>query len=444
MIDLSPVLATVILLGGILVFVLLGYPIAFAIGGLGVLMGFLLFGPPVFSLMYDRVFSVVFNFVYLAVPLFIFMGIMLETTGVADRMYEALYVSLGGLRGGLAIVTIVLGTILAACVGIVGASVTMLTLVALPSMLKRGYSKSLAAGSVCAAGTIGTLIPPSLIMIIYGPIAQVSVGRLFMGAIVPGLLLSTLYCVYIGIRCLLQPEAGPAIAIEERTVPFIKKTRMVVVSVFPTALIVLAVLGTIFFGIAPPTEAAAVGATAAILLSIAYRRFSFQSLREAVLRTFRVSSMILLVAALAVAYMGVFLLAGGGGVVQDLILRAPGGRWGVFVAIQAAIFVLGFFLTIEGIIFIVIPIVAPMLPLLGFDPVWFGTITMINLQAAYMSPPVAPAVFYFRGAVSKESGMTMGDVFRGIVPFLMLVITTMVLCVAFPKLVLWLPGQMLG
>ncbi len=443
MISLSPEIATLIMLGGVVLVVLLGYPLAIAVGALSLYMGFLILGPPVFSLMYGRITSVLLTYVYLAIPLFVLMGAMLEKTGIADKMFEALYLLLGGFRGGLAIMTIVLGAILAACVGIVGASVVMLTLVALPSMWRKGYSRSLAAGCICAGGTIGTLIPPSLIMVIYGPVAQVSVGRLFMAAIIPGIALTVLYCVYVGVRCWLDPKSGPGVADEVRSVPFTKKVWTAVAAIAPTSLIILAVLGTIFFGVAPPTEAAAVGASAAILLSVAYRKFSFRALREAALRTLRVSAMIYLIASLSQAFMAVFLASGGGGVVEDLILSAPFGRWGVFLAIQAAIFLLGFFIAIEGIIFIVIPLVAPLLPELGFDPLWFGAITMINFQAAYLSPPLAPAIFYFRGALSAEYAIPMVDVFRGVMPFLILIIIAMVLCVVFPELTLWLPGQML-
>lgn len=444
MIDMHPQLATLIMLGGILVVVLIGYPIALSVGGFALVMGLLVYGTPVFSLMYARVFEIIGSYVFLAVPLFVLMGTVLERTGIADKMYDAFYLWLGGFSGGLGVVTILLGTILAACVGVIGASVTMLALVALPAMVRRGYSKSLAAGAVCAGGCLGTLIPPSIAMVVYGPMAQVSVGRLFMGGIVPGLTLAALYCIYIGVRSRFQPSIAPAIPAEERGVPFTEKTWKLMVAVAPTSLLIIAVLGTIFLGIAPPTEAAAVGALAAILLSVAYRKFSVRSLQEACLRTLRVSSMIFLIASLSVAFIGVFLGAGGGRVIQDLVLAVPGGRWGAFIAMQAAIFVLGFFIDLTGIIFIMIPIIAPLVSLLGFDPVWFGIITMLNFQLAYLTPPLAPALFYFKGAAGAEFGITMGDIYRGAMPHLALVVATLLLCVAFPDLILWLPGRMLG
>ncbi|MBA7530837.1 C4-dicarboxylate TRAP transporter large permease protein DctM [subsurface metagenome] len=278
MIDLSPEIVTIIMLGGVLVGVLAGYPLAIPVGALALIMGFLLFGTGVFSLLYARLYSLIHSYVLLAIPLFVFMGAMLERSGIAERMYAALYLWLSGFRGGLAIITVVMGTVLAACVGIIGASVTMLSLLALPSMLKRGYSKSLASGSVCAGGTLGILIPPSIMLVIYGPMAGISVGKLFMAAFIPGLVLSGLYVTYIATRCFFQPKIAPAVPVEERAVPFLKKTAMLLTSLVPPALLIMAVLGSIFLGIAPPTEAAAVGAFAATILTIAYRRFNFEVL----------------------------------------------------------------------------------------------------------------------------------------------------------------------
>ena len=377
MIDLSPEIVTIIMLGGVLVGVLAGYPLAIPVGALALIMGFLLFGTGVFSLLYARLYSLIHSYVLLAIPLFVFMGAMLERSGIAERMYAALYLWLSGFRGGLAIITVVMGTVLAACVGIIGASVTMLSLLALPSMLKRGYSKSLASGSVCAGGTLGILIPPSIMLVIYGPMAGISVGKLFMAAFIPGLVLSGLYVTYIATRCFFQPKIAPAVPVEERAVPFLKKTAMLLTSLVPPALLIMAVLGSIFLGIAPPTEAAAVGAFAATILTIAYRRFNFEVL-----------------------------------------------NW-------------------IGIIFIMVPILAPIAPALGFDPLWFGMMIIINLQMSFMTPPFASAIFYLRGSAAPELGVTMGDIIRGVFPFVGLIIIGLGLCIAFPQLILWLPHQMI-
>lgn len=320
MIDPSSEIITVIMLGGILFGVLLGYYTGIVVGAVGIAVGYLLFGNMVFELVYQRLYTIVLSYPFLAAPLFIFMGAMLERSGVAEALYDALYVWLGGLKGGLAITTILMGTILAACVGIIGASVTMLSIVALPAMIKRGYSKSLASGAVCAGGTLGILIPPSIMLVIYGPMAVVSVGKLFMAAMFPGLLLSFLYCSYVGIRCLVQPSIAPPVPIEERRVSFARKTIKVIIAVVPTAIIILSVLGTIFFGLAPPTEAGAMGAFAATLLALAYRRLNYRTLRETMVQTMRITAMIMLIGAMSVAFVGVFMSARCGNVVQDIIL----------------------------------------------------------------------------------------------------------------------------
>jgi tripartite ATP-independent transporter DctM subunit len=443
MIDLSPEVVTIIMLAGVLFGVLIGYPLAIPVGAIGLIMGFLLFGTGVFDMYYARLFKLIHNYVLLAVPLFVFMGVMLESSGIAERMYGALYLWLSGLRGGLAITTVLIGTILAACVGVIGASVTMLALLALPSMIKRGYSKSLASGAVCAGGTLGILIPPSIMLVVYGPMANISVGKLFMAAFVPGFVLSSLYISYILIRCFFQAHLAPAVPIEERAVPFWKKTAMLATSLVPPGLLILAVLGSIFLGIAPPTEAAAVGAFAATLLTIAYRRFSFDTLKHTALQTLKVTSMILLIGGLSFAYVGVFIPAGGAKVVEGLILGAPGGRWGAFAMVMFVIFLLGFFIDWIGIIFIMVPIIAPIAPVLEFDPLWFGMMIVINLQMAFMTPPMAAAIFYLRGSAAPELGVTMGDIIRGVFPFVVLIMIGLGLCVAFPQLILWLPSLMI-
>jgi len=443
MIHLSPEIITIIMLGGVLLGVMTGYPVAIPVGALGLIMGWLLFGAGAFNMYYERLFTLIHSYVLLAIPLFVFMGIMLESSGIAEKMYASLYLWLSGLRGGLAIITMLVGTILAACVGIIGASVTMLALLALPSMVKRGYSKSLASGTVCAGGTLGILIPPSIMLVVYGPMAGISVGKLFMAAFIPGFLLSGLYITYIAIRCFLQPEIAPAVPAEERAVPFWKKTAMLATALVPPGLLILAVLGTIFFGIAPPTEAAAVGAFAATLLTIAYRRFSFDILKHTALETLKVTSMILLIGGLSFAYVGVFVPAGGAKVVEAFIRAAPGGHWGAFAMIMFIIFLLGFFIDWIGIIFIMVPILAPIAPAIGFDPLWFGMMIMINLQMAFLTPPMASAIFYLRGAADPELGVTMGDIIRGVTPFVMLIIVGLGLCVAFPQIILWLPSVMI-
>jgi len=443
MIDISPELLTIIMLGSIFLGVITGFPLAIPIGGVAVIIGFLLYGDNSFDLIYSRIFGLVTNYTLLAVPLFIFMGGMLERSGIAEKMYDALYVWLGGLRGGLAIVTVIIGTALAATVGIIAASITMLGLVALPAMVKRGYDKSLASGTVVAAGCLGILIPPSIMLVVYGPMAMISVGKLFMAAFPAGFLLSGLYIAYITIRCWLRPEDGPTIPRAERTVPFLKKTTMLLGSIAPTALLILAVLGVIFLGIAAPTEAAASGAVVATLLALVYRRLTFKIFTRTALETFRLTGMILLIGSCAYAFVGIFLSAGCGRVVEELILSMPGGKWGAFGIIMFIIFMLGFFIDWIGILFIIIPIISPLVEPLGFNPLWFAMMVCVNLQTSFMTPPFAPGIFFLRGTVSPELGLSMADIIRGVIPFIILVIVAVVLFVVFPEIVLWLPELMI-
>ena len=441
--ELSPEVITIIMLGGFMLAVLSGYPIAISIGGLALIVGFALTGPPVFIQIYARMFRLIHNYTFLAVPLFIFMGSMLSSSGITEKLYDALYVWLSRLRGGLAVVTVLIGTILAACVGIIGASVTMLSLIALPAMLRRGYSKSLATGAVCAGGCLGILIPPSIMLIIYGPMANLSVGKLFMAAIFPGLLLSALYIAYILIRSYFQPDIGPSVPAEESTMPFVKKTKMLVTALIPPVILILAVLGAIFLGIAPPTEAAAVGALAATILAITHRMFNMKVLKEALMNTFQVTSMMLLIAAASFAFVGVFLGAGGGKVVENLLMSVPGGRWGAFATVMFIIFILGFFMDFLGILFIMVPIIAPIIPKLGFDPLWFGMMICVNFETSFMTPPMAQSIFYLKGTLRPELGVTTGDIIRGVFPFVGLIVIGLVLLVIFPQIILWLPSAMI-
>lgn len=443
MTEMSPELMTILMLAGVLVGVLIGYPLAIPVGAVGLIFGLLAYGKSVPDLLYNRLFSLMHTYTLLAIPLFVFMGVMLERSGIAERLYRALYLWLSGFNGGLAVITVLIGTIMAACVGIIGASVTMLAIFALPSMLRRGYDKSLASGTVCAGGTLGILIPPSIMLVIYGPMAGISVGKLFMAAFFPGFTLSALYSGYIAIRCYVQKGLGPPVPVEERRVPFMRKTAELMTSLVPPALLILAVLGSIFFGIAPPTEAAAVGALAATILAVAYRRFSVQVLKDTATQALSVSSMIYLIGGLSFAYVGVFIGVGGDKVVEDFILGAPGGRWGAFAAVMFIVFLLGFFIDWIGIVFIMVPILAPIAPALGFDPLWFGMMLIINLQMSFMTPPFASAIFYLRGSADPQLGVTMGDIIRGVAPFVVLILIGLGLCVLFPQLITWLPSKMI-
>ena len=443
MTELSPEIITLIMMGGIFLGIFTGYPIAFVFGTVGLIVGSAVWGLQAIDVIYVRIYEMMMNYILLAVPLFVFMGVMLERSGITERLYNALYLWLGGFRGGLAILTVLIGTILAACVGIIAASITMLALVALPSMVGKGYSKSLAAGSVCAGGCLGILIPPSVMLVVYGPTAGISVGKLFMGAFFPGFTLSILYCIYIAFRSYLQPQIAPSVPAEERRVPFLKKTVMLVTALGPVAILIMSVLGVIFLGIAPPTEAAGCGAFVATVLTIVYRRFSFRILKDVIRITMRTCGFIFLIITMAVAFTSVFLGAGCGDVVEEIILGAPGGRWGIFAIIMFIIFLLGMFIEWIGIVLIMVPIITPIAISLGFDLVWFSIMVCVNLQMAFMTPPVAGGIFICRGACPPELGVSMGDIIRGVLPFVIIIIFGLTLMTIFPEIILWLPAQMI-
>jgi len=443
MIDISPEILTIAMLGGLIVTVLSGYPLALPIGAIALLVGYLAFGGSVFGIIYQQVFSILHNYVLLALPLFIFMGVTLEYSGIADRMYDALFLILSGFRGGLAIITVLLGTVLAACVGVITASVTMLTTLSLSSMVKRGYDHSIATGAICAGGSLGILIPPSVMLVIYGPMARISVGKLFMAAIFPGLILSGLYITYIAVRCFFQPKLAPVVPVEERAVPATYKVRLLFTAALPPIFIILAVLGSIFGGIAPPTEAAAIGGFAALVLTAAHRRLNWPTLKNILLRSLNISCMVMLIGAMSVAFTAVFIKGRGGEVVQAAVLAAPGGRWGAFAAVMLMYFILGFFIEWIGIFFIMVPILAPLAPILGFDPLWFGMMICVNLQMSFLTPPYAFAIFVLRGVAPPELGVTTAEIIRGVIPYIIIIIVVLGLCVAFPAIMLWLPAQMI-
>jgi len=443
LIDVSVEVIAAVMILALLALVMIGFPLAFSLGGLGVVGGMVLWGPRMFEMYYLRYFSILSNYTFLAVPLFVFMGLMIEKSGVSGRLFEALYLWLGRLPGGLAIITVLIGTIIAACVGIIGASVVMLGLVALPAMLQRNYNKELACGAVCAGGSLGILIPPSVMIVLYGPMAELSVGKLFMAAFIPGLMLSGLYVFYIGVRCIVQPGLAPPLDATERSVPLSVKIRMLVMSLLPTGALILAVLGSIFFGIAAPTEAAAVGAVASIVLAAGYKTLNIAVLKTTALDTLRVTSMVIFVAVGASLFTGTFLSSGCGQVISDAVVAAPMGRWGSFAVIMVIVIILGMFIDWVGILLVMIPLVTPIGAALGFDPIWFALMIMINLQISFISPPFAYAIFYLRGIVQPEWGVDTGHIIRGVLPYVGLVAVGLALCSLFPQIVTWLPEHMI-
>lgn len=433
-------LVTLLMFGCLLVFLILGLPIGFTTGGLAVLFAWLLLGPASLYTIASYTFSWMGNYAVVAVPMFIFMANMLANSGVVDDLFSTLYVWAGPLRGGLAIITVIISTIMAAMVGIVGATEVTMGLVALPAMLKRKYEKGIALGCICAGGALGYLIPPSILSVIYGMTAGESVGKLFMGGIMPGLLLSTLFIAYIGIRAYVQPEIAPALTKEERIIPFKQKLGSLKSLVLPI-FVVVAVLGSIYLGVASITESAGVGAIGAIVCAAANRRLNWQTLKDAALQTIKVTSMVVWLCIGSSAFISVYTHLGGTEFARGIIAALPLGKWGILIMMQIILLIMGCFIDWVGILMLTTPIFLPIIKSLGFDPLWYGVLFNVNMQIALLSPPFGMALFYLRGAVPE--GINMTDIIRGSMPFLGLQIVGLVLCMIFPAIILWLPSTMI-
>ena len=437
----SPEHIALVMFVGVLIMVIAGFPLYLALGGLGLVFGILGgWAPMVFNQFISRIYGLMASEVLPAVPLFVFMGSLLTKSGAAERLYDALYRAMGGLRGGLALVTIVLSTIFAATAGVIGATETAVGLMALPAMLKRNYNVPLACGSICAGGTLGILIPPSVMLLLYGPTAGLSVAKLFIGAIGPGLLLSGLYLLYTFVLCAVKPEYGPSIPKEERNVPVVKIVYELGVYMIPPLFLIFAVLGTILVGIASPTEAASVGAFGAVLVAIAYRNFNLRVLYDAAMQTLKITTMVMFVAAGAMMFSGVFMALGGAKYIGNVIVALPLGKWGILFTMLAVVVVLGMFIDWIGILFIVIPIFTPIALNLGFNPLWFALVICTNLQMSFLTPPFAYSMFYLKGIAPDE--VTMGHIYKGVFPFIGLQIIALALTIAFKPLTLWLPSLM--
>jgi tripartite ATP-independent transporter DctM subunit len=432
---------TFLMLTSLIIFIVMGYPIAFVLGGLGAIFGLIFIGPQVGAMFMTRIFGITADYTLLAIPLFIFMGVVIEKSGLAVRLYEAMHVLLGRLRGGLALATVVACTIFAAATGVIGASVVTMGLLALPAMLKYKYNKPLATGAICASGTLGILIPPSVLILVYAPMAGLSVGKMYMAAILPGLLLAFLYMLYIVIRCFLRPSDGPAMPAEELAGYSLgRKLIMLSTSVLPVVILILAVLGSIFFGLAAPTEAAGIGAFASLLLAMAYKSLNKENMKEIVHSTMTITCMIYLIMMGASFFSSVFLFIGGGDVVTNLVLGLPFPDWGIVLAMFLIVFAMGAFIDWIGIIMITVPLFTPIAAGLGLDPLWFGMMLVVVMQTSFLTPPFAYAIFYLKG-ISPPEVETM-HIYRGIIPFILLQLIGIALVTIFPQIILWLPGLM--
>ncbi len=418
--------------------ILAGYPIAFTIGGTALAFGLYGFGLDFFNLLPLRIWGIMTNFTLIAVTLFVFMGATLERSRLAEDLLETMGLVLGRLPGGLAISVVVVGTLLAASTGIVGATVTTMGLIALPTMLRRNYDRGLASGVICASGTLGQIIPPSIVLVLVGDILGVPVGDLFLGALIPGVSLAALYVLYLLGVSLFRPQAAPPIPRAERTaistLELLKRIGKVLV---PPLFLMLAVLGSIFFGIAAPTEAAAMGASGALLLSIFSGRFSLKMLREVMETTTRLTSMVFIILVGATAFGLAFRGLGGDALIHDVVDQLALPNWAIFACIMGVVFLLGFFLDYIEIAFIHLPVIAPILSAMGFDPLWYGVLLGINLQTSFLTPPFGFALFYFRGVAPAQ--VTTGQIYRGIIPFVIIQIVGLLLVAFLPELSTWLP-----
>lgn len=438
----SPELITFLMLGSLITLIVLGYPVAFVLGGLATIFGLIFVGPQVVNLFMLRIFGVMSDYILLAIPLFVFMGVVIEKSGLATRLYDAAYVIMGRLPGGLAIATLFTCTVFAAATGVIGASVVTMGLLALPSMLRYNYDKQMATGAICAGGTLGILIPPSVLILIYGPLAGISVGKLFMGAFIPGIMLAGLYLAYVLIRCFINPSLGPAMPPDhpDLQIPAGRKLYLFATSILPISLLILAVLGSIFFGVAAPTEAAGVGALAAMLLAAGYRQLTLANLKEAVYSTMKISCMIYLVLIGAGFFTAIFINLGGGNVVHDMVLGLPLPNWGILLVMFSIIFIMGMFIDWIGVLMICVPLFTPIAATLGYDPLWFAMMFIVVMQTSFLTPPFAYAIFYLKGIAPPE--VTTGHIYRGVAPFIILQFIGVALLALFPQLILWLPGLM--
>ena len=418
---------------GIIIFVaallllFFGYYVAYTFAGVSLIVGYLFLGPDLFAFMPYRIMSIMENTVMMAIPMFIFMGIILQQSGLAEKLLESMGKLFGGMSGGLAISTILVGTFLAASTGVVGASVVAMGVITLPVMLKHRYDPTLATGTICASGTLGQIVPPSIVLIILGDVMGISVGDLFKAAVIPSLLLVGVYTLYILFIANTQPDRCPPIAIEESKVLIFKQALKDIV---PTALLITAVLGSIFLGIATPTESAALGAVGAIVLSVFFGSFSLGGLIESSLETVKVTSMVFAVLLGATAFSMVFSYGGGDELIEEFFLAMPGEKWTFIVIAMLAILVLGFFIDFIEIAFIVVPLLAPIAELMGINMVWFAILVAMNLQTSFLTPPFGFSLFYLKG-VARDTVPTT-TIYRGVTPFIVLQLLVLLLIVLFP------------
>ncbi len=431
----SPELITILMFVFLFIGIFLGFPIAFTLTGLAFAFGYIAIGEGIFNLFAHRIYGVMTEYIYVALPLFVFMGCMLERSGVAEAAYDYLYGRFGHIKGGLAIATVILCVIFAASTGVVGAAVSAMGLIALPAMINRNYDKKIASGVVGAGGTLGILIPPSIMLVLYAPMGGVSLVRLFAAAIVPGLLLGAFYIAYVLLVGVTAPEKLPALPKGELEKPSLLEGLKTFV---PFVLLIVSVLGLIFFGIAAPTEAAGMGAFGSIVVAAINRKLSFGSLYHAAITTLRLSAMILFVAVGATLFTTVFYRTRADHVVVDFLAGFGLTGYALLAAVLFLVFFLGMFIDWVGVLLIITPIFVPILVAEGFNPLWVGMLMMVLLQSSFLTPPFAYTLFYIKGVAPKS--VTLSDIYLGAIPFVIIQLIVLLLCIFIPAIITWLPA----
>lgn len=445
----SPEFLTVAMFVVLIIAIILGHPLAFTLAAVATLFGLIDNGFDVaglFDMFANNAWGLMNNYVLVAVPLFILMAQLLDRSKVSEELFEALYIVLGSLKGGLGLAVVLVCTVFAATTGIIGASVVAMGLLATPALLDKGYQKELSSGIICASGTLGILIPPSIMMVVYGGLTglkETSVGNLFAGAIIPGLLLSGLYFFYIYVRCNLNPKLGPPITREEASKWTAKqKWGMTLKSLIPPLALILAVMGTILAGVATPTEAAGLGAMGAAVLALLNRKLNWEVLKQASFATLKTTSMVMMLFIGGKFFSTVFLSMGGGDVVADLMIGGGLNRWVVLAIMMLIVFLMGMFIDWAAILLITVPIFMPIVMELEFNPLWFSLLMCVNLQTSFVTPPFGYALFYFAGVAPE--GYTMMHIYKGILPFVVLQLIGLAILGFIPGLITWLPALFFG
>jgi tripartite ATP-independent transporter DctM subunit len=430
-----------VLIGVMLLAIFVGFPISFTLIFLGFVFGYIGFGKVVFYLMTFQFSSVMLEQTLAAVPLFVFMGILMEKAGLMERLFLAVQLMLSRVSGSLYIAVLFVSTIFAAATGIVGASVTILGIMAAKTMNRSGYDVRLAAGTITAGGTLGILIPPSIMLVVMGPVLEVPVTDLFSAAIFPGIMLAVLYMGYALVRCWINPKLGPPLAVEDRAENMAHIWAEFLKGLVPPSLLVFSALGSIMFGLATPTEGAACGAAGAIVLSLSYRKLTWKGLQEALIKTLEITALIMILVAASNFFGAVFSRLGTPGMLTDLLLNLDLNRYVILAMIMALIFLLGWPLEWVPIVLIIVPILIPLVEGLGFNLVWFGILVAVNLQTAWLSPPVALSAYFLKGVVPEWD---LKDIYYGMMQFMCIQVLGLILIIAFPQIALWLPEYLYG